>query len=267
MRHKNSFIAKKDRIDYTETMSDHEKVMFYEAIWNYQLWNDVWDVSFLWIAWNKLKKEMDESNWNYEKICKQNSEKWKNHVWNQYTEWDEKRKGNDKAQKKVVEQMEQTEQMEHDSDSDIWLLSKDNNVEESTEQKNVNEMLYTSYPFKDKWVDKEVCDKLIDKQFKKWSTLNWMLKEMKLELLEMRVKQWTSHRYWRKMETWLREYVEWMADSEDRLRELLSYHRKRLESWPPYRKNPRDELCDLFGADYVKKLFMETKQWVKLFTT
>ena len=90
---------------------------------------------------------------------------------------------------------------------------------------------------------------------------------MKLEQLELRVKQWNSHRYWKKLENRLRQYVEWMADSEDRLRELLAIHRKRLESWPPYRKNPRDELCDLFGADYVKRLFMETKQWVKLFTT
>jgi hypothetical protein len=147
------------------------------------------------------------------------------------------------------------------------ITSKDVIVEESTEKKIDKEILYISYPYKDKWIDKEVCDKLIDKQLKQWATIEWMLKEMKLEKLELRIKQWTTHQYWRKMETFLKEYVEWMADSEDRLRGLLTAHRKRLENWPSYRKNPRDELCDLFGADYVKKLFMETKQWIKLFTT
>ena len=40
-------------------------------------------------------------------ISKKRGTAWSSHVWNQYTEWDEKRKSNDKAQKKAVEQMEQ----------------------------------------------------------------------------------------------------------------------------------------------------------------
>lgn len=147
------------------------------------------------------------------------------------------------------------------------IISNDIIVEESTEQKSDNEMLYESYPFKWKWIDKQVCDKLIAKQLGQWATIKWMLKEMELEKLELRINQWLSYRYWKKFETWIKEYVEWMADSEDRLRKLLTEHRKRLENWPNYKKNPRDEICDLFGADYVKKLFMETKQWIKLFTT
>ena len=181
-------------------------------------------------------------------------------------------KNNRKTTEQTTEQATvQTTEKQEDNNTNVLLLSrllsKDNNVDKKSTTKNVNEILYESYPFKDKWIDKQVCDKLIDKQLKQWSTLNWMLKEMKLEQIEMRIKQWTSHQYWKKLENRLRQYVEWMADSEDRLRALLIAHRKRLEIWPPYRKNPWDELCDLFWADAVKRLFMETKQWVKLFTT
>lgn len=170
--------------------------------------------------------------------------------------------------RKTTEQTTEKQQENKEEWSMKYVItSKDVIVAEPTEQKIDTEMLYDAYPFKDKWIDKEICDKLITKQLQQWATLNWMLKEMKLEQLELRIKQGTTHRYWKKLETWLKEYVEWMADSEDRLRELLSFHRKRLENWPSYRKNPRDELCDLFGKDCVKKLFAETKQWIKLFTT
>jgi hypothetical protein len=47
-----------------------------------------------------------------------------------------------------VEQMEQNGTNGTVSVSVNRLLSKDNNVEESTEQKSDNEMLYESYPFK-----------------------------------------------------------------------------------------------------------------------
>lgn len=210
MRHKNSFIAKKDRIDYTETMSDHEKVMFYEAIWNYQLWNDVWDVSFLWIAWNKLKKEMDESNWNYEKICKQNSEKWKNHVWNQYTEWDEKRKGNDKAQKNVVEQMEQMEQMEHDSDSDSDSDNKKEEKDKSFSKKKIptpSELVeaYRNTPqlvekIKDEWVVKQRAEYKQKKKSKAYKTISWFIQQLVENVTtvsnwEIRYDVWERLRY------------------------------------------------------------------------
>lgn len=148
-----------------------------------------------------------------------------------------------------------------------WFISNDINVDDKSTTKNENEMLYEIYPFKSKWIDKDKCDKLITKQLQQWATLEWMAKEMKLEWLELRINQWLSFRYWKKLETWLKEYVEWMADSEDRLKKLLIEHRKRLENWPSYKKNPRDELCELFGKEYVNKLFMETKQWIRLFTT
>lgn len=126
--------------------------------------------------------------------------------------------------------------------------------------------MYEDYPFKWKWIDKQVCNKLITKQLEQWATIEWMLKEMKLEQLELRINQWTTYRYWKKFETRIKEYVEWMADSEDRLRKLLVEHRKRLESWPTYKKNPRNEICELFWTDTANRLFAETKQGIKLFT-
>ena len=190
----------------------------------------------------------------------------KSHWWGRRPKTTEKQQKNNK---KTTEQTTKKQEVK-DNNTNVLLnrlLSKDNNVDWESTTNNVNEMLYDAYPFKDKWIDKQVCDKLIDKQLKQWASVEWMLKEMKLEQLELRIKQWNSHRYWKKLENRLREYVEWMADSEDRLRELLVMHRRRLENWPSYRKNPRDELCELFWAEHVNKLFMETKQWIKLFTT
>ncbi len=222
------------------------------------------DIEPEWLNWiekvarNSLKIRMDNQ--------KKKSDAWKKSRWgwrprNVSSELDHKnnRTNNTKT-------TEQTTQKQEDISISNIITSKDVIVDESTEWTDY-EKLYESYPFKSKWIDKQVCNKLIDKQLKQWATLNWMLKEIELEKIELRINQWLSYRYWKKFETWIKEYVEWMADSEDRLRKLLSEHRKRLENWPSYKKNPRDEICDLFWTDYVKKLFMETKQWMKLFTT
>ncbi len=260
---KDSFIVRKKYWNQIQKLTANQRVELIECVFSYQLeWkyeSEDWAVCML---LDIMIDEWEKDNEKYLEMCEKNRE----------IALERERKK--KLKKEKSHEQHEREQActnvtnNTDNDSDMYrLLSKDNNVDESTEQKDVNEMLYAAYPFKWKWVDKEICDKLIDKQFKQWSTLNWMLKEMKLELLEMRVKQWKSHQYWKKLENRLREYVEWMADSEDRLRELLAIHRKRLESWPPYRKNPRDEMCELFWEDCVKRLFMETKQWVKLFTT
>lgn len=229
------------------------------------MFEDIEPKNLNWIEktiFNSMRKRMENSK----KMHDRNSKGWSNSHWwwrrgntNSELDWKNSLKTTKETTKKQPKNKEEEEEDR--------LLSKDNNVDSTSTTKNVNEILYESYPFKDKWIDKQVCDKLIDKQLQQWATREWMLKEMKLEQLELRIKQWNSHRYWKKLENRLRQYVEWMADSEDRIRELLVMHRKRLENWPSYRKNPRDELCDLFGADYVKRLFMETKQWVKLFTT
>ena len=250
---KDSFIVRKKYWNQIQKLTANQRVEFMECMFSYQNeWSYKSEDGAVCMLLDIMIDERQNDEERYLEVCERNKENGK-------LGW---RPPKNRKNPVGLEKPKKA-----DNDSDIWLLSKDNNVDESTEQKNVNEMLYVAYPFKGKWIDKEICDKLIDKQFKQWSTLNWMLKEMKLELIEMRVKQWKSHQYWKKMETRLREYVEWMADSEDRLRELLAIHRKRLESWPPYRKNPRDEMCELFWEDCVKRLFMETKQWVKLFTT
>lgn len=226
------------------------------------------DIEPEWLNWiektvfNSMRNRMENSK----KMHDRNSKGWQQSHWG----W---RRGNPSSElewknslKTTKETAKEQPKNKEEEEEDI-IISNDIIVDEKSTTKIDNEMLYESYPFKDKWIDKQICDKLIDKQLQQWSTKEWMLKEMKLEQLELRIKQWNSHRFWRKLERRIREYVEWMADSEDRLRELLLCHRKRLENWPNYRKNPRDELCELFWKDYVNKLFMETKQWIKLFTT
>lgn len=267
---KDAFLIKKEYRSQISRWAVEQKAELLDAIFKFQRWEEYQttcdrtaDMMAMMIDY------WQEKNDRYDKICEERSKAWKNHEWNQYTTWDDKRKVNPKAQKNTVEQngtngTNGTDKIRLDNNI---IISKDIIVDESTTQKIDNKILYDSYPFKSKWIDKEKCDKLITKQLKQWATLEWMLKEMKLEWLELRIKQWLSYQYWKKMETWLKEYVEWMADNEDRLKKLLLEHRKRLENWPAYKKNPRDELCELFWEDYVKKLFMETKQWVKLFTT
>lgn len=264
---KDAFLIKKEYRSSIQRWTIEQQAELLQCMFQYQNWEEyhttsdrAWDMMATLIDYRNVK------NKHYDDVCDERSKAWQNHVWNQYTKWDEKRKGNDKAQKKVVEQMEQngtngTDKIRLDNN----IITSNDVIVEPTEID--YETLYNSYPFKSKWIDKQICDKLITKQLEQWSTLNWMLKEMKLEWLELRINQWLSYRYWKKLENRLKEYVEWMADSEDRLKKLLVEHRKRLENWPAYKKNPRDELCDLFGTDYVKRLFMETKQWVKLFTT
>lgn len=230
------------------------------------MFEDIEPTDLKWLektVFESMRKRMENSK----KIHDGNSKGWSNSRWGwrpQNTNWELGWENKSKTSQQTTQK--QLKNNEEWSMKNI-IISNDIIVDESTEQKSDNEMLYESYPFKWKWIDKQVCDKLISKQIEQWATIKWMLKEMELEKLELRINQWLSYRYWKKFETWIKEYVEWMADSEDRLRKLLTEHRKRLENWPNYKKNPRDEICDLFGADYVKKLFMETKQWIKLFTT
>lgn len=254
---KDTFIVRKKYRNQIQKLSDRQQadllrcVFLYQLEWEYEC-ND-WVVCMLLDIMIDDRKSDDEK---YLDVCERNRDNWK--LW-----WRPR-----KNHKNPVG-LSKPKKADNDSDSDIWLLSKDNNVDTSTEWVDCEsyEFLYDAYPFKSKWIDKQVCDKLIDKQIKQWATLNWMLKEMKLEELELRINQWLSFRFGKKFETRIKEYVEWMADSEDRLKKLLLEHRKRIENWPPYKKNPRDELCSLFWTDCVKRLFVETKQWVKLFTT
>lgn len=225
---------------------------------------------------NSLRDRMDSSNKAHDWRSKwgKNSHGWPSQKWTKNEQnLDEKWTKNEQKMNENVIQDTNSELQTINSwtttikrkKEDI-IISKDIIVDKPTEWIDY-EILYETYPFKSKWIDKDVCNKLVIKQLQQWSTMEWMLKEMKLEQLELRINQWTSYRYWKKLENRLKEYVEWMADSEDRLKKLLVEHRKRLENWPSYKKNPRDEICDLYGTDYVKRLFMETKQGVKLFTT
>ena len=112
MATKTTFIWYYDWIDYANAMTDAELWMLFRKILQHV--NDEEEITLpldFRFAWEGIKKKLDEQKekWNkkVETIKQQNSEKWKKHVWNQYTEWDDKRKSNNKAQKKAVEQMEQ----------------------------------------------------------------------------------------------------------------------------------------------------------------
>lgn len=112
MATKTTFIWYYDWIDYADVMTDAELWMLFRKILQHV--NDEEEIEIpleLKLVWVWIKKKLDEQKEKWEKkvetIKQQNSEKGKNHTWNQYTKWDEKRKDNNKAQKNTVEQMEQ----------------------------------------------------------------------------------------------------------------------------------------------------------------
>lgn len=112
MATKTTFIWYYDWLDYADAMTDAELWMLFRKILQHV--NDEEEIELpleLKLVWAWIKKKLDEQKEKWERkvetIKQQNSEKGKNHTWNQYTKWDEERKGNDKAQKNTVEQMEQ----------------------------------------------------------------------------------------------------------------------------------------------------------------
>lgn len=109
---KTTFIWYYDWIDYANVMTDAELWMLFRKI--LQHLNEEEEITLppeFKFTREKIKVKLDEhkEKWDekVKRISQQNSEKWKKHRWNQYTEWDKKRNGSDKAQKNAVEQMEQ----------------------------------------------------------------------------------------------------------------------------------------------------------------
>lgn len=111
---KKTFICYLDRIDYAESMSDKELWMLFRKILQHE--NEKEEIILpleYKFAREKIRKQLDQNTQKRIDKSKKRSEAWKkwwsNHVWNQYTTGDEKRKANDKAQKKPVEAMETME--------------------------------------------------------------------------------------------------------------------------------------------------------------
>ena len=111
MATRTTFIWYLDRLDYAKSMSNEELWMLFRKILQHE--NQIEEIDLpLEFKFTRLKiqTKLDENLGKWNKKVKARSEAWKNHVGNQYTRGDKKRNGNDKAQKKIVEQMEQMEQ-------------------------------------------------------------------------------------------------------------------------------------------------------------
>jgi len=108
MNDKESFIFRKRYFKQISSLSMEQKAKLldkiceYQTTWTYEISLDGTDMlmSIMIDEWVE-----DDEKWNKTKC--ERSKAWQNHIGNQYTKWDEKRKGREQAQKNSVEQMEQ----------------------------------------------------------------------------------------------------------------------------------------------------------------
>lgn len=112
MATKTTFIWYYDRIDYADAMTDAELWMLFRKILLHV--NDEEEIDLpleLKIVWEWIRKKLDDQKEKWENkvetIKQQNSEKWKNHTWNQYTRQRQKRNQQEQAQEHSMEQTEQ----------------------------------------------------------------------------------------------------------------------------------------------------------------
>jgi len=96
------------------------------------------------------------------KISYLRSKAWEQHEWNQYTQWDEKRKPNDKAQKNPMEQMEQNGT---NGTKQFYSLSYSNSTIDVTKKKYLEYVYLEDIEYKKlvEWYGKNVVDEMIEK--------------------------------------------------------------------------------------------------------
>lgn len=265
---KRTFIGYKDRIDYTEEMSFEEMWKLFNAILCYQNWKEIWELWNVKFVWSRIKKEFEADTEKYEKICEANSEKWKKHKWNQYTQGDV----NWKAQKNTVEQMEQngTNGTHSDSDSEYSKeicvnklthkesLWEDNKLEErkekSCEKKKRKKVEYTEdyeniwkiYP--QNWWTKE-------KIFKLWLGYDEDRKEKLLFWAKtVRLHKMTWWKYVQRMDRWMEGYTPW-----NEFEKLCEVKRIVDNLWDDTLKQDcYHELREMFGDEMNRKVAFAT---------
>lgn len=127
------------------------------------------------------------------------------------------------------------------------------------------ENIFSQYYGKWKWIDESVCNKLIDKKLKQWSTLDDIWKWMTLYNCERRLKQDWNHVM--KFETWIRWYQQLDEDQIDEqiimvaksYKERMSTDLKFTES--KVAKTVWEDLCNAFGEEKIREI--RKREWRK----
>ena len=123
------------------------------------------------------------------------SDAWKQHTWNQYTQWDSKRKSNQQAQKTSVEQMEQV-------GTNGTNKNKNKNIKENIKRKDLENVLLSDTEY----------NKLIEKYWK------WVI-ERKIEDLNNYIgskwKKYKSH-YFTILERLRREWAKPLEKKQEK---------------------------------------------------
>ena len=72
---KDTFVLCKDRISYTEEMSNEDRGILLDVIMKYQNWIDIWDPPYaVKIVFSHIKRFFEKQQDNYNEICEKNKE-------------------------------------------------------------------------------------------------------------------------------------------------------------------------------------------------
>lgn len=144
-------------------------------------------------------------------------------------------------------------------------------VDESTNSPKGNDLinqyyqqLIDIYPDKKKiWSNANVIKKVIAKKIEEWATIEWMVKSLKIIWIKNHIdNKWFT--FVQKMDNWIKWYNE-TDDYDNDLQEIIRLHLKRRREWPKYRKDPWEDICEVFGEEDARRAWKEAQK-TKLFT-
>lgn len=246
---KKTFIGYKDRIDYTEEMSFEEMWMLFNAILCYQNWKEIPNLANVKFVWSKIKKEMEQNEDKRNEICEKRRIAWKK--W-----WENKGKNSHKAK---IANASKWKQMKADSESDSVYTSNDvyeeiwDNKLSHKESEDAFMNVWNSIPTAKWWNEKE-WRKMYEQKIQNWMSWEMMYKLASLSKFEIREKV-KEIMYSQKKENWIRDVCPQTDDEmEARIVDILKARYKRMEEWIKFKVNTVQELCDMFGQEYIWKL-------------
>ena len=215
------------------------------------------DVEPVWL--NKIEKVVRNSL----KIRMENQKK-KSDAWSQsHWGWRKKIKSNTSSElssKNNTKTTEQTTKEQQDKD----ILSNDNILRERKEiwdnklshkeSEDAFMNVWNSIPTAKWWNEKE-WRKMYEQKIQNWMSWEMMYKLASLSKFEIREKV-KEIMYSQKKENWIRDVCPQTEDEmEARIVDILKARYKRMEEWIKFKVNTVQELCDMFGQEYIWKLW------------
>ena len=106
-----------------------------------------------------------------------------------------------------------------------------------------------------KWWNEKEWRKMYEQKIQNWMSWEMMYKLASLSKFEIREKV-KEIMYSQKKENWIRDVCPQTDDEmEARIVDILKARYKRMEEWIKFKVNTVQELCDMFGQEYIWKLW------------